>query len=108
MNPTSHEELVENLVEDGTQRSIGCGRGRGQEDANVEELQELRERIEAMKRFGLHLAEASDDEESTEEIEPKGDINPVILFKFVLVASYKPQLEALMYDGSLNEEELIN
>ena len=105
----SHEELVENLVEDGTQRSIGCGRGRGQEDTNVEELQELRERIEAMKRFGLHLPEASDDEEeSTEEIEPKGDINPVILFKFVLVASYKPQLEVLMYDGSLNAEELID
>ena len=65
----SHEELVEKLVEDGTQRSIGCGWGRGREDANVEELQELKERIEAMKRCGIHLAEASDDEEeSIEEI----------------------------------------
>ena len=54
-------------------RLRGCGR----EGAIAEELREIRERIAMMERWGIHPKEMSDEEESTEEAEPQGEVDPV-------------------------------
>ena len=43
-------------------RPRGRGQGRGREDATIEELREIKERIVAMERWGVHLEETSDEE----------------------------------------------
>ena len=49
----------------------GCDWGRGREDATVEELRELRKRIEVMERRGILPEQVSDEEEDyVEEVEP--------------------------------------
>ena len=50
----------------------------------------------------------SAEEESTEEAEPRGEVDQIRLFKTVVATSSRPQLEVPMYDGSLNAEELVN
>lgn len=58
-----------------------------------------------MKRHGIRTEETSDEEEdSIDEVEPQGEVDPVRLFKLVMVASSKPWSKVLTYDGSLNAE----
>lgn len=62
-----------------------------------------------MERRDIHLEETSDEEEDfVEEVKPQGEVNLVILFKFIVATSSKPQSEVLMYDEILNAEEMIN
>ena len=62
-----------------------------------------------MERHGIHLEEASEnEEESLEEAETQGDVDLVRLFKSVLETSSRPRSEVLIYDGSLNAKELID
>lgn len=87
----------------------GCDWGRRREDAIVEELWQLGERIEVMERRGILPEWVSDEEEDyVEGVEPQGDVKLKRLFKSFLVEISRPRSEVRTYDGSLNAEELIN
>ena len=91
-----------------TARPRGCDQGKGRGDETVEELWELKEIIVVMERWGNCPKEMSDDEEeSTDEVEPQGEFDPVRLLRLVVAASSRPRLEVSMHDGNLNVEELI-
>lgn len=61
-----------------------------------------------MERWGNHPEETSDEEESAEESEPRGEVDPVRLLKMVVATSSRPRSEVSTYDGNLNVEELID
>ena len=106
-----HEELIKEsqLMMEFKVQPKGYGQGRGQGDIMVEELQVLREKVIVMERQGVHPQETSDDEEEyVEKEQPQGEFDLVLVFKLVVVASSRPRLKALTYDGSLNPEELID
>ena len=64
--------------------------------------------MEAIERHDADVEGVIDkDEESIEEVEPHGEVDPVRFLKLVVAANSRPWSEVSTYDGSLNVEELI-
>ena len=61
-----------------------------------------------MERWGVRLKQTSDEKESAEKAKPHGEVDPITLFKLVMVASSSPWSEVPTYHGSLNAKELID
>lgn len=62
-----------------------------------------------MERCGAHPEEVNvEEEQSTQEEEPQGDLHPVTFFKLVLATSSRTRTKVPTYDGILNVKEFMS
>ena len=96
----------------GRERGRDRGRPRGYTEV-LEEMRELRERLEAMEMDRQRDPEAGDvsepkDEEKREEVAPMQETPELRYFRFILGQTSRPRPELPTYDGSIVVEHLID